>query len=485
MKIEPIQERFNAGEISPRLQGQVSSEPYQFGLGLCDNFIPQVQGSLLMRPGTTYIKQFDSGQTTIKLAEFRRSIDQDFVVEIGDDMIRVNNRDGIITDTFTEELVLDGSFVQGLAGWSFSWINNSKNLTFDLNDEFFNPFPNPVIQNNKLRLTDFNTSALFQPFPPFADYDFPYLDNALADPPYFGKAFNRTGTVVNTGDPTAQHRIRFSTDQLLGAYAKAYGDGQGSAGFIDGVYSFYRLTYGFPPSDELQLPGKFRLRIGTSPNSNNIFEQVINYTATSITQRFDYDFTFTPGAGNDTFYITFQGVSDTFPDSYYDDPWKITDADTEIWLYNVSIRQSVAGGNAVEFASPWGQGQVTRVHYEMDIANGDMYFFHPNVRPQKLSYDGLVWSFAPYAPAGAPAVWAGTNWPGTGVIHQGRLWTGGTPQQRSTIWASKPADYSDMTPGPLDDDGLLFPLTSAGEIQWLRSHKDLVIGTDINENLGS
>ena len=48
----PILTSFNAGELSPLLEGRVDLAKYQSGCKVLENFVPTVQGPAIKRSGT-------------------------------------------------------------------------------------------------------------------------------------------------------------------------------------------------------------------------------------------------------------------------------------------------------------------------------------------------------------------------------------------------------------------------------------------------
>lgn len=55
-KANVFQESFNGGEFSPMSQSRVGSERYRTGLNACLNYLPTLQGPLIRRPGTKFVK---------------------------------------------------------------------------------------------------------------------------------------------------------------------------------------------------------------------------------------------------------------------------------------------------------------------------------------------------------------------------------------------------------------------------------------------
>lgn len=78
----------NAGEMSPRIYGRTDLAKYPLGLKRCRNFIPLVQGALIRRPGTYFVKEVKDSSKQTRLFPFIYSADQAFVLEFGENYIR-------------------------------------------------------------------------------------------------------------------------------------------------------------------------------------------------------------------------------------------------------------------------------------------------------------------------------------------------------------------------------------------------------------
>lgn len=71
------------------------------------------------------------------------------------------------------------------------------------------------------------------------------------------------------------------------------------------------------------------------------------------------------------------------------------------------------------------------------------------------------------------------GYPSTGAIHEQRLWLGGTEANPMTLYGSQIDDYENFQYGDEDDDAVSLTLASGqlNTIQWIVSHKHLLIGT--------
>ena len=111
----------NAGELSPRIYGRIDLQKYGMGLRRCRNLIPLVQGPLIKRPGTYFVKEVKDSTKATHLVPFVFSTDQAFILEFGEYYIRFYRNYGQVlsgmsayevTTTYTEAEVSALQFAQ-------------------------------------------------------------------------------------------------------------------------------------------------------------------------------------------------------------------------------------------------------------------------------------------------------------------------------------------------------------------------------------
>ena len=90
---------FTAGEVSRKMRGRVDLASYHSGVSSLVNFLPMVQGGFTRRPGTVLL----GDATGIRLIPFILSVDQAFIIELGDKTLRLW-RDGEL-----QSVVIDGN----------------------------------------------------------------------------------------------------------------------------------------------------------------------------------------------------------------------------------------------------------------------------------------------------------------------------------------------------------------------------------------
>ncbi len=83
MRASPIQGSFNAGELSPRIEGRVDIPKYAQGMKTCENVIPLIQGPAMRRGGTRYVGTLQNSSSQAWLVKFEFNVLQAYVLEFG------------------------------------------------------------------------------------------------------------------------------------------------------------------------------------------------------------------------------------------------------------------------------------------------------------------------------------------------------------------------------------------------------------------
>lgn len=87
-KASPSQVSFNSGELSRALDARVDYAKYASGCSIMENFLPTVQGPAKRRGGTRFISEVKDSTKKTYLQRFEYSVDQAYILEIGDQYIR-------------------------------------------------------------------------------------------------------------------------------------------------------------------------------------------------------------------------------------------------------------------------------------------------------------------------------------------------------------------------------------------------------------
>lgn len=148
------------------------------------------------------------------------------------------------------------------------------------------------------------------------------------------------------------------------------------------------------------------------------------------------------------------------------------------------------GPGAVSFVTPWGADDLQAIQWDVPANENTVFLVHEEHPPQEvlLNLATATFIFQAITFVNQPPQWAGSNWPKTVTFFQGRSWFASTPAEPESLWASKSStgaatDYRDFTTGPLADDSIAWRLNRRGRIQWMAGLKDLLVSTEVEENI--
>lgn len=96
-RVSTIVTNFQAGELSPRLEGRIDLQKYNSGAQKLENMLVFPQGGITRRPGTKYAGASKDGGK-VRLIPFEFSDEQAYVLEFGANYIRYYKDDGILTE---------------------------------------------------------------------------------------------------------------------------------------------------------------------------------------------------------------------------------------------------------------------------------------------------------------------------------------------------------------------------------------------------
>lgn len=486
-RVSPIQESFSAGEIDERLRGHVSLDSYARGLKRSRNWYPLVQGPIRMREGSKFLNNVDPqnfvsgavGTQGIRVFTFQRGLDQDAIVEVGPSVITVRNSldGGPVTGGVTGNLLNDPFWQNGFPSTEWVEINPFQ---------VFNTEPTPTtigFSGPHVPPPDTGLSMTAQTWDPNG--------SSIPTPPDLFDGWRSAG--IGTG-PTAPIIVPAGSELELNQITVKFWFSSSGPGFPSPTQQEILAPLGLPYPDP-----QIKIRVGTTPGGFDVLDTLVVIPA--ATTDFSTIQNFIPGAGNNTLFLTvglwWTGTTDPVPAAFFGPaPNDFTSMSIRIYGTWEWVAPLAGGaGSPVEFVSPYTTAQLECLQFCMDPGEQVAYFTHPEVETQRLRLDVGDWTFEPLSTITLPTVfqaptpntWAGGNFPAACALHEGRLWLAGSPNEPATIWASASGNYQDfdnITPNDKADP-LLFPLSSAGNIQTLTSRKELVILTDISEVIGT
>lgn len=100
MRANPIITNFTSGEISPRLLGRVDVTKYFNGCQELENFIVMPHGGIDRRPGTYFVSTTKTSGKKVRLVPFEFSTTQAYILEFGENYIRVYKDRGQVSNTY-------------------------------------------------------------------------------------------------------------------------------------------------------------------------------------------------------------------------------------------------------------------------------------------------------------------------------------------------------------------------------------------------
>jgi hypothetical protein len=135
-RVSTIVTNFQAGELSPRLEGRIDLQKYSSGAQKLENMLVFPQGGITRRPGTKYAGTSKDGGK-VRLIPFEFSDEQAYVLEFGANYIRYFKDGGILTEatetitgatqanpvvlTITGTTLSNGTVTASLSKMSLAW----------------------------------------------------------------------------------------------------------------------------------------------------------------------------------------------------------------------------------------------------------------------------------------------------------------------------------------------------------------------------
>ena len=144
--VKVIQPNLSGGEVSDAIAARVDIDKYKTSVYKCENFFPMVHGGLTNRPGLQFIAEA-KGTGTTRLIPFEYNTTQTYVLELGDQYIRVFKDAGQVLDTSVsltitgataaDPVVITTSTSHGLSAGESVYITGVAGMT-QLNGRTFN-----------------------------------------------------------------------------------------------------------------------------------------------------------------------------------------------------------------------------------------------------------------------------------------------------------------------------------------------------------
>ena len=117
-KTNKIIQAFNAGALSPKMNSRHDQEKYQMGCRTLQNFYPMIYGGAERRPGTEYVADCKSSSAKSRLMAFEHSVDDTYILEFANQVIRVFKDGDIVYSVLGTEDLSSASNV--IAHWKMN-----------------------------------------------------------------------------------------------------------------------------------------------------------------------------------------------------------------------------------------------------------------------------------------------------------------------------------------------------------------------------
>ncbi len=484
---------FNSGLLTPLIDARSDVEKYASGCRTLENMIPLVYGPAERRPGTKYIADCIDHSVVSRTVGFIYSATIAYVLEFGDELIRVRyNGVQIGDDIVSTYLEADLPQLQFKQSADVLWILH------------------PSYQSRKLTRTTVDTFSL--DIIPFNNGPFiPRNDLAVDD----GVTIQITGYTIVTATlgvaEAGEFTITSTTDisSLFPTNQRFYvTDSTGN----DGPYTVYTATYTSPTLT--LVPNE---AVATSDNDGEIMVKGASVTLTAS------DDTFESGHIGGLFKLTHYRVqTDTSGElGHASAPAIIGQAIDVKGNYNFSTQGTWAGtakiqrledGTNWETQKTYPRGKTGRhisysateeadnVQYRIYASKASSGTVEAEITLSKSTQDSIfrITAVASATEATATAIvpaplnavtirWAEGAWsevrgyPTAMTFFEERTVYSGTLSDVAQIWLSETGDYEDFEEGTNAADSYILTLPEPDAVRWLESLEVLVTGTSGGE----
>ena len=83
-RVHPFQSNFTAGELSPRLEGQIDFKKYFNGCSKLTNMVVYPHGGATRRDGSHFVSEVKDSSKEIRIIPFEFNVTQSYVLEMGE-----------------------------------------------------------------------------------------------------------------------------------------------------------------------------------------------------------------------------------------------------------------------------------------------------------------------------------------------------------------------------------------------------------------
>lgn len=495
------QRSFSGGEIAPSLYGRVDTVKYATGLRRCRNFFVMRHGGLSSRPGTSFVCEVSDSTAVIRLIPFIFNSDQTYVLEFGNQYMRVIRNGVLLTESaknITGVTKADPAVVtsnsHGFSNGDEVAIAGVVGMT-ELNGRNFkvanvttNTFELQTMDGTDLDSTGYTTyvsggtaSKVYEIQTPYLSADISelkYVQSAdvvtITHPSYSPRKLERSG-----------HTTWTLTEYVFAPDMDAPNGGAGSAGSSGSNSYRYRVTAIKSETYEESLPGyeaTKAISAITQANPAQVTATGHGYTTGDeiylssiggMTELNGENYTITV-VDSDNF--TLDGINSTGYTSY-------TSGGTSARTY-IRIDSAAAPSTSNPNTLSWGAVSGAQEYNVYRMVNG-VYGFLGIAGASSFSDVGVDPDTTDTPPRERNPFDGADNYPSTATYIQQRLSFANTNNNPETVYASRTGQFNNFTvSSPIqDDDAVTFTMTGrqVNEIRHLLDIGRLIVLTSGGE----
>jgi hypothetical protein len=462
-----IQTNFTSGEVTPMLKGRVDVERYYNGAQELQNFIVRPQGGVTRRSGTRFINEVKDQTKRCRLVTFEFSTTQAYILEFGEQYIRIYANGGIVEDPPGTPVQVTSPYLESeLPSLYFA---QSADVLY-------------ICHPNHQPRTLSRTSNVNWDIDLFVSLDGPYLDENTTDNEIAVSNVVDRATITST-----------EADFVVGDIGKYLeydsGSGQKTIALVTGFTDANTVTV--QPLEnvilEFEAPEVTDVSVAAGAgayvvSNSAVFDSTfvnrhiyvnIDSSWRKITAFPDGAVTTTATVGAPltmvslvvgTGRLTLSDRTITATLTASDSLWTSVDVGR---LFRMRFTDEVVWAKVTAYSNTTTVSVELGGPMPLKERNGDEYKDDGKTKDWKNG----AWSET-------------TGWPSVVIFHEQRLFFANTDNQTQTLWASKSGDFENFAPTEsdstvADDSGLTYTIASTrvNEIRWLDSGPSLLIGT--------
>jgi hypothetical protein len=463
-RVSLVQTNFTAGEISPRLVGRTDIERYTNAARKLTNAIALVHGGAKRRPGTRYAAGTKINAKRSRLIPFVVSRDAAYMLEVGDNYLRVYAAGGTYTGvelatTYNDTQLDELDYAQGA-------------------DTMFLVHPKKPVR----RLRRFSPTSFDLSLAPFTTTPFEEQGHYLAADVTLSLA-----TVGAARTATASVGVFLPTD--VGRFLLS-GAGVGEVvGYtsptvvtinIAVAFSGVALTSGdwyLDVSPQALVRPSIAEPVAATVNLSGSKTRAANLTLSALTGAITVTASAAIFVAGDVGKKIFAGDG-IATITVYTDPTHV-DATVDTGFDFTSLTHN-EGGYGIT-ADTWRTEDIgSFVRINGGLVRIEALTSASVARATIITALSFTVASPPLAWSLESSVWSVANgYPRTVTLHEQRLIAAGTDKYPQTLWGSRTAEYLDFTKGTNDDDSYSFTISSdeVNPIIYVTSLRNLVVHT--------